>query len=279
MGTDPADTPVGADTSGTTDGARPPDDSKATNAGGAATGTTSPPILGMYDVVAGYHATDLVLDDVTIEAKPNQVTVILGPNGSGKSTSLKVLAGLLRPRSGHVRYRSDDVTAIPAHTRREMGIATLPQGRSTFPDLSVQQNLEVGGWTISDRDELEESIERTYERYPMLADNRTRAAGSLSGGQQRILEVARMMVSEPDVLLIDEPSVGLAPILVEQVYDELRRFKEEQRTIVLVDQNIGAAVELADHVYTLTFGRNHLDGDHREFAGRLSSLVREWLQF
>lgn len=237
------------------------------------------PILSMDEVVAGYHATDLVLDHVTIAARPNQVTVILGPNGSGKSTSLKILAGLLIPRTGSVHYRSEDITRVPAHERRALGIATLPQGRSTFPDLTVAENLAVGGWTSGDFTSLSDAIEKTYERYPILADHRNRPAGSLSGGQQRILEVARMMVTEPDVLLIDEPSVGLAPILVEQVYQEIRRFKEEERTIVLVDQNIGAAVELADHVYTLTYGRNHLDGDHREFEGRLAGLVREWLQF
>lgn len=236
-------------------------------------------VIAMRGIVAGYHATDMVLDDVTIEAMPNRVTAILGPNGSGKSTSLKVLAGLLTPRRGSVMYRSEDITTVPAHQRRELGIATLPQGRSTFPDLTVAENLAVGGWVLGDREHLQGAIAATYERYPILAEHRHRPAGALSGGQQRILEVARMMISEPDVLLIDEPSVGLAPKLVEKIYDEIHRFKEEERTIVLVDQNIGASVELADHVYTLTFGRNHLEGDHREFEGRLSGLVREWLQF
>jgi branched-chain amino acid transport system ATP-binding protein len=237
------------------------------------------PIIAMRNIEAGYHATDLVLDDVSIEAAPDQVTAILGPNGSGKSTSLKVLAGLLTPRRGSVLFLGEDITSMPAHRRREAGIATLPQGRSTFPDLTVEENLALGGWTQRDKRELDVALDRTYERYPLLAERRLRPAGSLSGGQQRILEVARMMVCEPAVLLIDEPSVGLAPKLVEQVYDEIRRFKEEDRTIVLVDQNIGAAVDLADHVYTLTFGRNHLDGDHGDFEGRLAGLVREWLQF
>lgn len=237
------------------------------------------PVLEMVDVVAGYHATDLVLDNVTIRARPQQVTVVLGPNGSGKSTSLKVLAGLLTPRQGVVRLNGEDITHVPAFARRKLGIATLPQGHSTFPDLTVEENLELGGWVFDDQDQVDAAVEAAYERYQILADHRHRAAGSLSGGQQRILEVARMMISEPDVLLIDEPSVGLAPKLVEQMYEEVRAFKEENRTIVLVDQNIGAAVALADHVYTLAYGRNHLDGDHREFEGRLSGLVREWLQF
>lgn len=237
------------------------------------------PVLEMAGVVAGYHATDLVLDDVTIKARPREVTAVLGPNGSGKSTSLKVLAGLLIPREGSVRFHGDDITSIPAFARRKIGIATLPQGHSTFPDLTVEENLELGGWVFDEQSRVKEAVEAAFERYPILAENRQRPAGSLSGGQQRILEVARMMISEPEVLLIDEPSVGLAPKLVEQMYDEVRRFKEENRTIVLVDQNIGAAVEMADHVYTLAFGRNHLNGDRAEFEGRLAGLVREWLQF
>ena len=237
------------------------------------------PVLEMTDVVAGYHATDLVLDGVTIQARPQQVTAVLGPNGSGKSTSLKILAGLLFPREGAVRLHGQDITQVPAFARRKLGIATLPQGHSTFPDLTVGENLELGGWVFDEPSQVEEAVNAAYERYPILAENRNRSAGSLSGGQQRILEVARMMISEPDVLLIDEPSVGLAPKLVEQMYEEVRKFKEENRTIVLVDQNIGAAVDLADHVYTLAYGRNHLDGNHREFEGRLSGLVREWLQF
>lgn len=237
------------------------------------------PVLEMVDIVAGYHATDLVLDRVTVQARPNQVTVVLGPNGSGKSTSLKVLAGLLIPREGTVRLNGEDITHVPAFARRKLGIATLPQGHSTFPDLTVEENLELGGWVFENQSRVDEAVEAAYERYPILAEHRNRPAGSMSGGQQRILEVARMMISEPEVLLIDEPSVGLAPKLVEQMYDEVRKFKDENRTIVLVDQNIGAAVELADHVYTLAYGRNHLDGNHREFEGRLAGLVREWLQF
>jgi len=236
--------------------------------------------LSMRNIEAGYYAHDLVLDHLNIAASPNKATVILGPNGSGKSTALRVLYGILQPRQGQVTLGARDITAVPPHQRLEFGIALLPQGRSTFPELTVQENLEVGGWTLrNDRQKLAQAVEATYERYPILKDMRHKFGASLSGGQQRILEIARMMVSDPKILLIDEPSVGLAPLLVKQVYEEIAKFKAEQRTIVLVDQNIEAAVEIADYVYTLEYGRNHLEGNHTEFEGKLANLVKEWLRF
>ncbi len=245
-----------------------------------ANGHGATPQLSMHGIEAGYYAHDLVLSEITVTAQPNKVTVILGPNGSGKSTTLRVLYGILQPRQGQVMLNDQDITTIPSHQRLDLGIALLPQGRSTFPDMTVQENLEVGGWTLRDkRQKLAEAVEAMYERYPILKDLRYRLAGGLSGGQQRIVEIARMMVSDPKILLIDEPSVGLAPLLVKQIYEEIAKFKEEERTILLVDQNVQAAVEMADYVYTLDYGRNHLEGDRSEFEGKLSTLVKEWLRF
>ena len=236
--------------------------------------------LTMSNIEAGYYVHDLVLDNVSISAMPNRVTVILGPNGSGKSTALRVLYGFLQPRQGEVRLGDRDITTVPPHRRLELGIGLLPQGRTTFPELTVQENLEVGGWMFQrDRKRLVDAVEAMYERYPILKDLRHKTGGSLSGGQQRILEIARMMVADPEILLIDEPSVGLAPLLVKEVYEELAKFKAEKRTIILVDQNVQAAVEIADYVYTLEYGRNHLEGNHTEFEGKLANLVKEWLRF
>ena len=236
--------------------------------------------LTMQNVEAGYYAHDLVLRDLHLKAAPNKVTTILGPNGSGKSTTLRVLYGILNPRQGQVLLGERDITTIPSYKRLDLGIALLPQGRSTFPEMTVHENLEVGGWTLQrDRQALSQGVEAVYERYPLLKEMRYKLAGSLSGGQQRIVEIARMMVSNPKILLIDEPSVGLAPLLVKQVYEEIAKFKDEARTILLVDQNVQAAVELADYVYTLEYGRNHLEGERAEFEGRLAKLVKEWLRF
>lgn len=240
----------------------------------------SAPTLTMHNIEAGYYAHDLVLNDVSMRALPNKVTVILGPNGSGKSTMLRVLYGILQPRQGQVKLNEQDITTVPPHQRLELGIALLPQGGSIFPELTVHENLEVGGWVVrNNRPKLIEALERVYERYPILKDLRHKLAGSLSGGQQRIVEMARMMVSDPKILLIDEPSVGLAPLLVKSIYEEIAKLKDERRTLLLVDQNVQAAVEMADYVYTLEYGRNSLEGDRNEFEGKLSAIVREWLRF
>lgn len=235
--------------------------------------------LRMEGVTAGYLQHDVVLDDVTIEARSGKVTAVLGPNGSGKSTALRVLYGFLPPRAGRVTLDGRDVTGLAVDERLAAGIAFLPQGRSVFPRLTVEENLRLGAWRLRRRPaELRAAVDRMLERYPTLAKLRGREAGSLSGGQARLLEFGRTLILDPAVVLVDEPSVGLAPVLVDEVYQELARIKEEQRTVLLVDQNVRSAVELADHVYTLAYGRNHLQGAKDEFTGRLDELIKAWLQ-
>jgi branched-chain amino acid transport system ATP-binding protein len=236
-------------------------------------------VLRMQGVTAGYFKNDIVLDDVTLEARPGKVTAVLGPNGSGKSTSLRVLYGFVRPRQGRVVLGERDVTDLPVGARLAAGIAFMPQGRSVFPHLTVEENLRLGAWLLHRRRaDLNAAVDAMFERYPTLKGMRRRSAGSLSGGQARLLEFGRTLVLDPQVLLIDEPSVGLAPILVDEVYEEIGRLKDEGRTILLVDQNVQAAVHLADHVYTLAYGRNHLDGARDQFAGQLDELIKQWLQ-
>ena len=234
--------------------------------------------IRLDDVVAGYYAHDLVLDHVTIEARPNRVTAVLGPNGSGKSTALRILAGFLRPRGGRVLLPGRDITDTPAHRRLELGVGFLPQGRSVFPSLSVEENLLVGAWHVrGSRRRVAGSLEAAFERYPTLVPLRGRRAGSLSGGQQRLLEMARLLVTDPQVLLIDEPSAGLSPLLADVAYAEIERMRAEGRTIVLVDQNVRAAIDLADDVYVLAYGRNESSGPRSDYAD-LDRLVREWLR-
>jgi branched-chain amino acid transport system ATP-binding protein len=244
------------------------------------TGVTTPPAgLRMQGVSAGYLANDIVLDDVTLRAEPGRVTAVLGPNGSGKSTSLRVLYGFLRPRQGSVLLGERDITDLPVGSRLAAGIAFMPQGRSILPRLTVEENVRLGGWLLRRRrPALNAAVDAMFDRYPLLKEIRRRPAGSLSGGQARLLEFARTLVLDPQVLLIDEPSVGLAPILVDEVYEEIRRLKDEGRTILLVDQNVQAAVHLADYIYTLAYGQNHLDGARDQFAGQLDELIRKWLQ-
>ncbi len=234
--------------------------------------------LAMTDVVAGYTTTDLVLDRVTLTVRPGKVTAVLGPNGSGKSTTLRVLTGFLRARTGTVTLDGEDINTLDPAARLARGMAFLPQGRSVFPQLSVIDNLRLGAWQLRKKNtDMSAAIDGMFGRYPTLGPMRNKAAGSLSGGQARLLEFARTLLTNPAVLLIDEPSVGLSPALVDEVYDEIERLKQEGRTILLVDQNVKAAVDLADHVYTLAYGRNHLSGAREEFEGQLDELIARWL--
>lgn len=236
------------------------------------------PELSLTGVTAGYFANDIVLDDVSVRVAPGNVTVVLGPNGSGKSTLLRVMSGFLSPRSGTVVLGGEDITRKTPAERLALGISVLPQGRSVFPELSVEENLRLGAWQCrNDRSRFRDAVDAMFERYPTIKPLRNKPAGSLSGGQARMVEFARTLILEPAVLLIDEPSVGLAPVLVDGVYDELDRLKDEGRTILLVDQNVQAAVAMADYVYTLAYGRNHLQGPRDGFEGQLDELIKQWL--
>ncbi|MQA79908.1 MAG: ATP-binding cassette domain-containing protein [Streptosporangiales bacterium] len=235
--------------------------------------------LVMEHVTAGYLSHDIVLDDVSLWARTGQVTAVLGPNGSGKSTALRVLYGFLQPRTGRITLAGADVTRVPVDARTALGMALLPQGRSVFPQLTVLDNLRLGAWHLRRRrSALTAAVDAMFDRYPTLRQVRDKPAGSLSGGQARLLEFGRTLVLDPAVILIDEPSVGLSPVLVDTVYDELGRIKREGRTVLLVEQNVQAAVELADYVYTLAYGRNHLDGERAQFGDRLDQLIKSWLQ-
>ncbi|MDR7568049.1 MAG: ABC transporter ATP-binding protein [Armatimonadota bacterium] len=235
------------------------------------------PEIRVVDVEAGYYPEQTVLQGVHLVARPGQLTALLGPNGSGKSTVLRVVYGLLRPRRGAVWVDGKDVSHVPAHQRVALGMGYLPQGRSVFPSLTVEENLEVGTWTLL-RVARRAALNRVYERYPALRAWRDRPAGILSGGQQRMVEIARMMVTDPRVILLDEPTAGLAPVAAQEVYEEVARLRREGRTVLLVDQNVRAAVSLADYVYTLAFGRNQLEGTKEEFQQRMHAVVREWLR-
>jgi branched-chain amino acid transport system ATP-binding protein len=236
------------------------------------------PTLKIADVVAGYTVGHPVLRGVNLVAQPGRITVVLGPNGAGKSTLLRAVAGFLQPSSGSIILGDIDIGNLPPHRHVEHGIALLPQGRSTFPELTVAENIELGGWSVrSDRKQLRHAVEAMFTRYPHLNELRDRPAGSLSGGQQRTVEIARLIVADPKVLLIDEPSVGLSPIVASQVYRELQALKAEGRTILLVDQDVRAAIKVADYVYVLQSGRNDIGGDRSAFEGDLGVMVRRWL--
>jgi branched-chain amino acid transport system ATP-binding protein len=239
-----------------------------------------PAVLVSIDhVSAGYSKSDIVLNDISLTVSANETTVILGPNGSGKSTTLRALLGLVEVRSGSITLAGRDITTVPTHERSRLGVGLLPQGHSVFPQMTVEENLLLGGWNFArDRAKLRDAYERTLGEYPLLRDMRKQKAGLLSGGQQRLLEVARLMLPDPSLVVIDEPSVGLAPIFVDEVYDQIERLKETGKTILMVDQNVQAAVDLADYVYVLEFGRVASEGVVGDYSGAVGEIVKEWLR-
>lgn len=236
-------------------------------------------LLSIESVTAGYGRHDVILDELSLAATPNDTTVILGPNGSGKSTTLRAVLGLVNVRSGAVRFDGREISGLSTYDRSKLGIGFLPQGHSVFPQMTVGENLLLGGWNFGrDSAALDAAYEQTLDEYPLLKENVNRKAGLLSGGQQRLLEVARLMLPDPALVVIDEPSVGLAPVFVDEVYEHIERLKEKGKTILIVDQNVQAAVALADYVYILEFGQVASEGAVDDYSSDVHAIVREWLR-
>jgi branched-chain amino acid transport system ATP-binding protein len=238
--------------------------------------------LELVNVTAEYFPGQPILSGLSLCPAAGEVAVVIGPNGSGKSTALRVLAGLLAPTRGQVVLHrgpsAEDISGGRVHERLGLGVAYLPQGHSVFPALTVHENLILGGWPIrGSRRRLADAVAGLYRRYPVLADRRDVPAGRLSGGQQRILELARALVTDPSVLLIDEPSAGVAPAVAAVMYRELATLRAEGRTVILVDQDVRAALAIADTVHVLKSGRLHSGGPAGEYGADLDALVRDWL--
>jgi branched-chain amino acid transport system ATP-binding protein len=234
--------------------------------------------LEVQGVVSGYTREVPILKGVDLTAHDGLVTVIIGPNGAGKSTLLRTIYGYLRPSEGEIRHYGKSIRDLPPEHMLGEGIAYLLQGHSVFPAMTVEENLELGGWIFKrDRAALERAFEEVYARFPALKERRRQAAGALSGGQQRMLEIARLTMTRPKTLLLDEPSVGLMPKLVDFVYEEIAKLKDQKFTILVVDQNVKKSIEIADYVYVLNLGENSHHGPHEDFEERLEDIIREWL--
>ena len=237
-------------------------------------------LLSIDGLYAGYQSGVDILQGLSLDVEPNNLTLVIGPNGAGKSTLLKAIFGFLKPHAGSIRLRGENICGREPHAIKRLGVSYMPQEINTFPLLSVEDNLRMGGWTFRrDTARLKSRMARIYEVFPVLAERRKSAAGDLSGGQGRMLSVAREMMAEPALMLVDEPTAGLAPALVEQVYELLLQAKRALgATILLVDQNVEDAVAKSDRVYMLNLGRVKAHGPAADFTPvRVRELIQECL--
>lgn len=212
------------------------------------------------------------LHDVSIEVSEGEIVTLIGANGAGKTTLLRAISGVQPIISGSISFAGRPIGSLPSHARVALGITQVPEGRQLFSPLSVEDNLRLGAWSHRDGD-VKPALEQVYELFPMLASKRKIAAGSLSGGQQQMLAVGRALMARPRLLLLDEPSMGLAPILVEQILQNISRLKRDGLTILLVEQNAHAALAIADRAYVLETGRITVHGTSDEI--RVDRRVQE----
>lgn len=229
-------------------------------------------MLQVTDLKLGYKGI-MAIQGVSFEVKRGEVVAIIGANGAGKSTLMRGISGILPPMGGRIVFQDKDISNWPAHKIVPEGIAHVPEGRMTFAKMTVEQNLALGAYTIRDKDHVTKLYNEVYELFPILAERKMQIAGTLSGGEQQMLALGRGLMSDPQLVLLDEPSLGLAPKLVSQIFVLIRRIREHGKTILLVEQNVQEALELADRAYVLQTGHILTEGTGQELLG--SELVRK----
>ena len=229
-------------------------------------------MLELRGVNAGY-GTFQALFDVNLDVKAGEAVGVIGPNGAGKTTLMRVISGLIRPSRGSIRMEGVDVVATPPHKIVSLGIAHVPENRRLFPRLTVEENLRVGAFIPSARTRFAEQLDWVYHLFPRLKDRRAQAAGTMSGGEQQMCAIGRALMSKPKVLLMDEPSAGLAPLVVQQVFDLVRKIRAEGLTVLIVEQNVQQVLEVVDRAYLLEVGAIKLTGTAAELRG--NSFIRE----
>ena len=230
-------------------------------------------MLRVENVSAGYGRLP-VIKGVSISVGEGQFVSIVGPNGAGKTTLFKTISGILTPTSGSMQFEGIDLNAVPAARRPHLGIAHVPEGRQVFPSLTVMENLEMGAFTEVGRRSWKTNLEQVLSWLPVLADRRSQLAGTLSGGEQQMLAIGRGLASSPKLLMLDEPSMGLAPTIADFIFDKLMDIRRQTRlTILLVEQRVAEALESADHGYVLEAGRVVLEGDSQSL--RANDQVRQ----
>jgi ABC-type branched-subunit amino acid transport system ATPase component len=217
------------------------------------------PLLSAEHLTAGYGRID-ILHDVSLAVRPGEIVSVIGPNGAGKSTTFKTIVGFLRPRAGRVTFNGEQITGLRPDLVLRRGLAYVPQGRIVFPEMTVQENLEMGGFIERDAKRLAAALDRVFALFPVLSERRRQKAGTMSGGEQQMVAMGRALMTEPRLILLDEPSLGLAPKFVTLIFDKLIEMKSRGYTLMLVEQNAARALAVADRGYVLELGRNRFEG-------------------
>ena len=211
-----------------------------------------------------YYGAIHALKGISFELKEGEIVALIGGNGAGKSTTLNTISGLLRPKEGSIQFLDKEITEVPPQDIVQKGIIQVPEGRKIFAPMSVRENLEMGAYTQRDKIQVENDIKSMYSRFPRLGERKKQLGGTLSGGEQQMLAIARGLMAHPTLLLLDEPSMGLAPIIVEQIFDTIREINDQGTSILLVEQNAQMALSIADRGYVMETGRIVLEGNSED---------------
>ena len=220
-------------------------------------------LLDVKDITSGYGEVQILWGS-TMSLEKGKLTCLVGGNGVGKTTLLRTIMGLMLPWKGSINFDGKDVSKLPAYTKAEMGLVLVPEGRQLFTDMTIYENLEMGATNQHARPKFVRNLERVYEMFPRLKERHTQKAGTLSGGEQQMLAVARGIMADPTILFIDELSLGLAPVLVLQLFESLKQLREQGMTILLVEQNVHLALAISDYGYVIVEGRIQLEGPARK---------------
>ncbi|AVH97992.1 MULTISPECIES: ABC transporter ATP-binding protein [Streptomyces] len=216
-------------------------------------------LLEVEDLRVAYGKIEAV-KGISFSVEAGQVVALIGTNGAGKTTTLRTLSGLIKPTAGRITFDGQELNGIPAHKVVSLGLAHSPEGRHIFPRLSIEENLRLGAFLRKDKAGIERDIQKSYDLFPILGERRKQAAGTLSGGEQQMLAMGRALMSEPKLLMLDEPSMGLSPIMMQKIMETIETLKSEGMTILLIEQNAQAALSLSDYGYVLEVGTIKLSG-------------------
>ncbi len=215
------------------------------------------------DNINVYYGAIHAIKGISLDVDEGEIVTLIGANGAGKSTTLKTISGIMRPKTGSIEFQGQDITKVPAHKIVKMGLSQVPEGRRIFMQMTVRENLEMGAFTAP-ANSIEDSIEMVYKHFPRLKERYKQVAGTLSGGELQMLAMGRALMSQPKLMMLDEPSMGLAPVLVEEIFDIIHNLHEAGTTILLVEQNARMALSIADRAYVIETGNVTLEGDAKE---------------